>query len=267
MKTLANCVKSFNQYTVKGTYKISKGRCFSVVSLYNKNNNIKHSNQNILGNHRYSGVKQNNTFPCINVSKQYFTNKGNIQEEEFTDDKGEVVTERYSKALYNVGKKRNKEKEIYSDLIFIRTNLLNNKAFLNFLKTPNIDNQMKINFFVEELKKYKQFNDVTIAFLKTIFESNRLNYLDQIIDTYSLLVMKEKREIKCVVYTAKEVNENFKKKIYDSIIYKLKDNTYKPVIEYEINKSILGGLILKIGNKIYDFSATSKVSQIIDRLS
>ncbi|EUD68787.1 F-type H+-transporting ATPase oligomycin sensitivity conferral protein [Plasmodium inui San Antonio 1] len=180
---------------------------------------------------------------------------------------GDNIEKRYSLALYNVGKKNNKINEISSDILFIKNNFLQDKTFLNFLHTPNIENKEKLDFLKTECKKYNNnFNPITSNFLESLFDSKRINFLQKIIEEFELLLMKERKEIKCFVYTAKEINNTEKQKIHESILFKLK-NELKPLIEYKIDKSILGGLVLQIGNQVFDFSAKYKIEKIRSTLS
>ncbi|CAA9990703.1 mitochondrial ATP synthase delta subunit, putative [Plasmodium knowlesi strain H] len=195
------------------------------------------------------------------------TAEGKKAEDEYYLSMGDNIEKRYSLALYNVGKKNKKINEISSDILFIKNNFLKDKTFLNFLQTPNIENKEKLNFLKTECKKYNNnFSPITSNFLESLFDSKRINFLQKIIEEFELLLMKERKEIKCFVYTAKEINNTEKQKIQESILFKLK-NELKPLIEYKIDKSILGGLVLQIGNQVFDFSAKYKIEKIRSNLS
>ncbi|KJP90050.1 ATP synthase F1, delta subunit [Plasmodium fragile] len=204
----------------------------------------------------------------VNMIRPYSsTAEGKKAEDEYYLSMGDNIEKRYSLALYNVGKKNKKINEISSDILFIKNNFLKEKTFLNFLQTPNIENKEKINFLKTECKKYNNdFNPITSNFLESLFDSKRINFLQKIIEEFELLLMKERKEIKCFVYTAKEISNAEKQKIQESILFKLK-NELKPLIEYKVDKSILGGLVLQIGNQVFDFSAKYKIEKIRSSLS
>ncbi|ETB61331.1 ATP synthase F1, delta subunit [Plasmodium yoelii 17X] len=210
--------------------------------------------------------------PCNYEGIKYFNTKS--MEEKKTDGEeyylsmGDNIEKRYSLALYNVGKKSNKLNEITRDLLFIKNNFLNDKTFQTFLHTPNIDSKEKLNFLKSECKKHNNnnFNSMTGNFLESLFDSKRLTFLPKIIQEFELLLMKDRKEIKCIVYTARDIDNNYKKKISDSIVSKLKKQL-NPLIEYKIDKNILGGLVLQIGNQVFDFSAKSKIEKIRSTLS
>ncbi|SOV17466.1 mitochondrial ATP synthase delta subunit, putative [Plasmodium sp. gorilla clade G2] len=191
-----------------------------------------------------------------------------IQEEKKTDESqdyyismGDNIEKRYSLALYNVAKKQNKINEVSNDLLFIKNNLLKDTTFLNFLHTPNIEKKQKIDFIKNECKTLNKFNTITENFMESLFDSKRISFLSKIIEEFEFLLLKDRKEIKCVVYTANEIDNNYKQKIQDSIVFKL-NKQLNPLIEYKIDPYILGGLILQIGNQIYDFSAKSKIDKI-----
>ncbi|SBT47132.1 mitochondrial ATP synthase delta subunit, putative [Plasmodium ovale wallikeri] len=206
-------------------------------------------------------IKNNKVYDTI----RYYSNKSEeekIKGEEYYLSMGDNIEKRYSLALYNIAKKNNKIKEISSDILFIKNNFLKDKTFLTFLHTPNIDNKNKLTFLKNECKKYNNnFNNITENFLESLFDSKRINFLQKIIQEFELLLMRDRKEIKCIVYTAKDIDNNYKKKINEAIILKLK-NELKPLVEFKTDKNILGGLVLQIGNQIFDFSAKSKIEKI-----
>ncbi|CRG97488.1 mitochondrial ATP synthase delta subunit, putative [Plasmodium gallinaceum] len=233
---------------------------------------------NLVNKNRWYYILKNN-YSFYNLGKNYINDSKktinyyrnfSTQEEKNNDDyfssMGDNIEKRYSLALYNVGKKNNKINEITNDLLFIKNGLLKDKTFLNFLHTPNIERKEKLDFLKNECKKFNKFNSITLNFLESLFDSKRMNFLQKIIEEFELLLMREKKEIKCIVYTAREIDNNYKKKIHDSIVFKLK-NELKPLIEFKTDKFILGGLILQIGTQVFDFSAKSKIERIRNSLS
>ncbi|SOV81045.1 mitochondrial ATP synthase delta subunit, putative [Plasmodium sp. gorilla clade G3] len=179
---------------------------------------------------------------------------------------GDNIEKRYSLALYNVAKKQNKMNEVCNDMLFMKNHLLKDSTFLNFLHTPNIDKKQKIDFIKNECKTLNKFNVITENFIESLFESKRISFLSKIIEEFEFLLLKDRKEIKCLVFTANEIDNNFKQKIQESILFKL-NNQLKPLIEYKTDPYILGGLILQIGNQVFDFSAKSKIDKIKSNFS
>ncbi|SPJ11822.1 mitochondrial ATP synthase delta subunit, putative [Plasmodium sp. DRC-Itaito] len=196
-----------------------------------------------------------------------------IQEEKKTEESqdyylsmGDNIEKRYSLALYNVAKKQNKLNEISNDMLFMKNHMLKDTTFLNFLHTPNIEKKQKIHFIKNECKTLNKFNVITENFMESLFDSNRISFLPKIIEEFEFLLLKDRKEIKCVVYTANEIDNTYKQKIQDSILFKL-NKQLKPMIEYKTDPYILGGLILHIGNQVYDFSAKYKINKIKSNFS
>ncbi|KNC36657.1 mitochondrial ATP synthase delta subunit [Plasmodium falciparum RAJ116] len=111
------------------------------------------------------------------------------------------------------------------------------------------------------VKPLNKFNIITENFIESLFDSKRISFLPKIIEEFEFLLLKQRKEIKCVVYTANEIDNNYKQKIQDSILIKLNKKLI-PIIQYKTDPYILGGLILQIGNQVYDFSAKSKIDKI-----
>ncbi|SOS80214.1 mitochondrial ATP synthase delta subunit, putative [Plasmodium sp. gorilla clade G1] len=183
------------------------------------------------------------------------------ESEDYYLSMGDNIEKRYSLALYNVAKKQNKINEITNDMLFIKNHLLKDTTFQKFLHTPNIEKKEKIHFIKNECKTLNQFNIITENFIESLFDSKRISFLPKIIEEFEFLLLKQRKEIKCVVYTANEIDNNYKQKIQNSILIKLNKKLI-PIIQYKTDPYILGGLILQIGNQVYDFSAKSKIDKI-----
>ncbi|KYN94541.1 mitochondrial ATP synthase delta subunit, putative [Plasmodium reichenowi] len=206
-----------------------------------------------------------NNFRMNNMDRKYVHSikeeKKREESEDYYLSMGDNIEKRYSLALYNVAKKHNKINEISNDMLFIKNYLLKDTTFQKFLQTPNIEIKEKINFIKNECKTLNKFNVITENFIQSLFDSKRISFLPKVIEEFEFLLLKQRKEIKCLVYTAKEIDNNYKQKIQDSILFKL-NNQLKPIIQYKTDPYILGGLILQIGNQVYDFSAKSKIHKI-----
>ncbi|SBT80629.1 mitochondrial ATP synthase delta subunit, putative [Plasmodium malariae] len=247
MKTL-RCSRQLTRLTHGNMWKHFQKNDYSVLLFYKRNIRSQVKNNKVSYTTRY-------------YSNSFEEEKKNT--EEYYLSMGDNIEKRYSLALYNVGKRSNKINEISSDILFVKNNFLKDKVFLNFLHIPNIENKEKLDFLKNQCKKYNNnnFSTITSNFLESLFDSKRINFLPKIIEEFELLLMKDRKEIKCTVYTAKELDNSYKKKVHDSILYRLK-NELKPLIEYKTDATILGGLVLKIGNQVFDFSAKSKIEKI-----
>ncbi|ALQ40825.1 ATP synthase subunit delta [Fusobacterium hwasookii ChDC F174] len=158
------------------------------------------------------------------------------------------VGRRYSKAIFEIAEEKNQVKEIYemlnSAMVLYRTD----KEFKNFILNPLIDNEQKKSVLNEIFGKD---NSENLNILLYILDKGRMNCIKYIVAEYLKIYYRKNRILDVKATFTKELTDEQKKKLID----KLSQKTGKEInLEIKINKNILGGGIIKIGDKIIDGS-------------
>ena len=158
------------------------------------------------------------------------------------------VGRRYSKAIFEIAEEKNQVKEIYemlnSAMVLYRTD----KEFKNFILNPLIDNEQKKSVLNEIFGKD---NSENLNILLYILDKGRMNCIKYIVAEYLKIYYRKNRILDVRATFTKELTEEQKKKLID----KLSQKTGKEInLEIKIDKDILGGGIIKIGDKIIDGS-------------
>lgn len=158
------------------------------------------------------------------------------------------VGRRYSKAIFEIAEEKNQIKEIYemlnSAMILYRTD----KEFKNFILNPLIDNEQKKSVLNEIFGKDNSDN---LNILLYILDKGRMNCIKYIVAEYLKIYYRKNRILDVKATFTKELTDEQKKKLID----KLSQKTGKEInLEIKIDKDILGGGIIKIGDKIIDGS-------------
>ena len=158
------------------------------------------------------------------------------------------VGRRYSKAIFEIAEEKNQVKEIYemlnSAMVLYRTD----KEFKNFILNPLIDNQQKKSVLNEIFGKD---NSENLNILLYILDKGRMNCIKYIVAEYLKIYYRKNRILDVKATFTKELTDEQKKKLID----KLSQKTGKEInLEIKIDKDILGGGIIKIGDKIIDGS-------------
>lgn len=158
------------------------------------------------------------------------------------------VGRRYSKAIFEIAEEKNQVKEIYemlnSAMVLYRTD----KEFKNFILNPLIDNEQKKSVLNEIFGKD---NSENLNILLYILDKGRMNCIKYIVAEYLKIYYKKNRILDVRATFTKELTDEQKKKLID----KLSQKTGKEInLEIKIDKDILGGGIIKIGDKIIDGS-------------
>ena len=158
------------------------------------------------------------------------------------------VGRRYSKAIFEIAEEKNQVKEIYemlnSAMVLYRTD----KEFKNFILNPLIDNEQKKSVLNEIFGKD---NSENLNILLYILDKGRINCIKYIVAEYLKIYYKKNRILDVRATFTKELTDEQKKKL----INKLSQKTGKEInLEIKIDKNILGGGIIRIGDKIIDGS-------------
>ena len=158
------------------------------------------------------------------------------------------VGRRYSKAIFDIAEEKKQVKEIYellnSAMVLYRTD----KEFKNFIRNPLISNEEKKLVLNEIFGKDNRDN---LNILLYILDKGRINCIKYIVAEYLKIYYRKNRILDVRATFTKELTDEQKKKLID----KLSQKTGKEInLEIKIDKNILGGGIIRIGDKIIDGS-------------
>ena len=101
--------------------------------------------------------------------------------------------------------------------------------------------------------------DCTLNFLKLVAKNRRLSVISAIISTYATLLATSKGEVQAEAISAEKLSDKHVKDIKAA----LKASIGRDVqLSTRVDKSILGGLIVKVGSRMLDNSLKTKLSNL-----
>lgn len=168
------------------------------------------------------------------------------------------VASRYAKSLLDLAKEQDSLETVLNDIQSFRK-ALENKDLLLLTKSPIVNVDKKKAIF-DQLFKGK-FDKLTIAFFDIILSKGRESYLPEIaqsfIDQYNTL----KGISKVRVTTATAISDKDLEAIRAKL---LASNVTDDSIQFEtkVDPSIIGGVVIKIGDKLYDASVQRKLNEL-----
>ena len=158
------------------------------------------------------------------------------------------LSKRYATALFNSAIKSGKEKALRDEAMGFRQLLLDNKAFRNFLLSPQVLTRDKKDIIKSTLNKS---SDLLVRFLLLIIDKKRFILVEDIIEAYNYLVEHHEGILEVRAITAIELDPVLERKV----IGKLERETSKTIrLKPEVDPSIIGGMILIMEDKIIDGS-------------
>nr|WP_314278454.1 F0F1 ATP synthase subunit delta [uncultured Peptostreptococcus sp.] len=172
------------------------------------------------------------------------------------------VASRYAEALFQLAEEENQLSQVYSELEDLNKVILDNKDLYDIFRSPFISRDEKLsiadNLFRDKLSKY------ILNFIMVLIENSRTRELDSIVKSYKQLLDTRNNVAEGKVITAIALSPD---KLAD-LEGKLSAKYNKTIrLTNEIDESILGGALVKIGNEEIDGSLKSRLDGIKNTLS
>ena len=129
----------------------------------------------------------------------------------------------------------------------------------NIIKSPAISKSEKQSSVIALLKKAKA-DKLTVQFCGVLANNGRLNILSEIMDVFLSHVSSINGEIQAEV-TSSIILEKEQQVEVESAISRA-TGVKKIVLSMKVDKSLFGGLIVKIGSKMIDNSIKTKLNRL-----
>jgi len=147
---------------------------------------------------------------------------------------------------------------VLEDLSNLKNILKDNKELSLVVKSPLITSVDKLNIFESLLKKINA-NELTSTFLKVIEKNKRFSNLASIITQFMNINSQKRGDVLADITSADELNDDQKNNITNQLKSILGD---KLSLSFDVDKSIMGGLIVKVGSKMIDTSLANKINKL-----
>jgi F-type H+-transporting ATPase subunit delta len=174
----------------------------------------------------------------------------------------QVAARRYATALYEEARAAGSLSSVIEKLDSVAALADTSKDFGVFVKNPVISKEDKAAV-ISSLNDKGVLDGFTCSFLVMLAMKNRLELLDEITGYLKTLAMEEKGEAVAEVTSASELSADAVKKLEEA----LSGITGKKItVVVTVDKSILGGVVAKVGSTLYDASIQGQINKIRDRL-
>lgn len=164
---------------------------------------------------------------------------------------------RYAKSLISLAEERGVLETVHNDMVLFSNVVDENKEFPRILKNPIINHEKKLNILRAIFKN--KVHSLTLAIFEIITRKNREAILPQIARSfhhqYNVIKGIEEAKVTTTFPLDDKTRDQFKN------IVRLE--TGKDVeLKEEVNESLIGGYILKIGGSQIDESINSKLKEL-----
>jgi len=168
------------------------------------------------------------------------------------------VAGRYASALFELANEQNRLDDVDRDLGTFQGLLDQNEDLRRLVKSPA--------FAAEEQERalgavmdWAAIGATTGNFLKVVTRNRRLFAAEDMITTFRALLARHRGEVVAEVRSAVALNESQLAALKD----KLKASHGKDVrLDTKVDPSLLGGLVIKIGSRMFDSSLKTKLMNL-----
>lgn len=167
-----------------------------------------------------------------------------------------VVANRYADALFQLAQEKNQLDQVVSELQLIKEVVETTPQFISYMMHPKVTDANKRDF----IKKHFSLSETSVNLLLLLIERKRFDNLILIINKFQQLAYEESGVAEALVYSAKPLTEEEKQLVSQAFAKKV--NKEKLVVTNIVDKEIIGGLKVRIGDTIYDGSIRAQLDRL-----
>ena len=161
----------------------------------------------------------------------------------------------YASALYSLCNSK-EEKQDYAEILKVFRNLQKeNKDVASFLLSPDIGASEKLEVISKSVQTDKKLPHL-IPFFATIIAHHRMNIFSDIVDAYVSMLNEELGILEGYVYSPDKLTPSQMKALEEGFYKKIGKRV---VLKNILDPSLLGGVRVALGGKVYDSSIKGRL--------
>lgn len=164
--------------------------------------------------------------------------------------------------MFSLAIEQNNLDAIWNEVKMIRDTVLENPEFVSLLCHPEMTQEKKISVLEKVFKG--NICDDSMGFLHVLIRKGRIGEIVAILDYFDKKA-KEYNKIGVVsVSTPMPLSNNQKEKVENRL---LEVSDYESLeVHYELDESLLGGIVIRIGDRVLDNSIRTKMDMLSRQL-
>ncbi len=171
------------------------------------------------------------------------------------DIKNMKVAKRYATALIECS--YDFLDEVLENLKLVDETIFQNKELKTFFLHPVVSLKDKKDVIDQVFKD--KINNITYNFIGTLLDENRFIIFKSILDLYGKQTEKIKNMQRVQVISAVGLDDDAKARLSEKLAEKMKKQV---ILNYDTDESIMGGLVVKVEDKIIDLSLKRKFENL-----
>lgn len=173
----------------------------------------------------------------------------------------EVIAERYAKALFDAALDQDVLDKTLNDSRTVRRVLDENPDLVRFLAMPNMGVEQKLDAAARIFRQ--SIGEPLMGFLHVLIRADRTAHLLQVFDEFEGMYRVHNRQAIAVVTSAKALSEPELEKIRETLS---RSSGKEILLEAKVDPSLIGGIVVRLDDMIYDNSIKSQLSRMTRHL-
>jgi F-type H+-transporting ATPase subunit delta len=168
-----------------------------------------------------------------------------------------LVATRYAKSLLQLANEKGQLEKVYADMQLVKSVCEENREFTNFLNSPIIKTDKKVSVIKEVLSG--KVSEITSGFLTVLTHKRRESYMNEIAKAFISQYKQYKNILTAVITSAVGIDKTVKAKVLELV---KQTTTGEVELVEKVNKDLIGGFVLTIGDKQVDASVSRKLNEL-----
>lgn len=172
-----------------------------------------------------------------------------------------VIAKRYAEALFELARERGLLDSVEQDIELVATGIRDNPSFSDFLAHPRIADQEKKQALHNVFGKH--ISDVTSHLLQLLVDKGRLGLLSELVEAYIAMANESRGVSIGTAVTTINLDEAEKTRLESSFTSAVGSRVQ---LRNKVNPEIQGGIVVRIGDRVFDGSIASKLARFQNQL-
>lgn len=168
------------------------------------------------------------------------------------------LAERYGAALFDLADERKELDAVAGDLQALRAMLRDSAEFRRLIRSPVLSREEQ-GKAIAAIAAQAKLSSLTQNFLGLLARNRRLFVLPEIIGSFLQQLAERRGEVTAAVIAAQDLSPAQRAAVDEQL---RKAVGRKVAVDLQIDASLLGGLIIKVGSRMIDASLKSKLHRL-----
>jgi F-type H+-transporting ATPase subunit delta len=173
-----------------------------------------------------------------------------------------TIANRYARALADVIIERREVNEVAAELNQFAKLVEGHQQLREVFASPVLAAERK-RAVLNELLARMRLRQTAQNFLQLLLSNNRVHQLEQMLRALSREIDARTNVVSAEITTARAISEDERRLLHD----RLRTATGKEVrLQFKTDPNIIGGVVTRLGSKVYDGSIKNQLAQMKERL-